>query len=648
MAHIPTLFRASIAVLLTTTMTGCSYLPSPSLPWSEPALESNPTAETLLEHGKKDIENKKYLRAIVKFDKIRDEFPFSSQTVDAELQIAEAHYLNKQYPEAAGGFKDFLELHPTNKNIPFVIFRLGMVNFDQFTTIDRDQKNIEIAKSYFNTVIKDHADSPYAAKAREKVAKCQEYLAGHEFYVASFYLKDKKYPAARERLEKILRLYRDTPTAVRALYQLGSTFQLEKNTVKASLAYEALIKHYPDSPLVKKASIQLSQLDKEPADPLAMLLMDDGRPGFAPPPESIQQNDKKDVTRVVKTEVVEEEGGVQKGFFRTIADTVNPFSSSAEKDEADKKKENGNEEDGFLSGLWPFGKDKKEKGKFLEQDNGQLVGSVDESLKERGILKTQKPDPSSQNPQAKGQNPKSEIDNLDIRPPASDLPQITEEPVLSPANSAEVLADIDKGLEKGGKKLGELPPLPKVSAKLFAPRPSKSKKKRSAALARESKGQTGGTISPSTSGLLDSIDKRLKTKGIEAPKAGENARTLGGLEASQPSSIPASQPYVEKNVELTPRLSGEKSPIFDAGNFQAKGSPNEVEKKVKPTPDKPADSPEGLPAIVVKGPPPLPSKEKPAEKSSADKMPEDEEKGALDQIKDDLKGLSDLLNPLNW
>jgi hypothetical protein len=344
---------------------------------------------------------------------------------------------------------------------------------------------------------------------------------------------------------------------------------------------------------------------------------------------------------VTKTEVVEEEGGAQKGFFSTIADTVNPFSSSDEKDDADKKKENGKEESGFLSGLWPFGKDKKEKSKIPEQDTDQLVRSIDRSLKDKGIVKTQKSDPSSQNPQAKGQNPnsaiqnpKSEIENLDIRPPTPNLPQIAEEG--PPVITEKVLANIDEGLEKRGKNLDELPPPPEASSKLFVSRPSEPKKK-------QRNNQNGRTISPATKGLLDSIDKGMKTKGLEVPKAGENARTLEGLEASQPSSIPASQPYVEKKVELTPRVSGEKTPLFDPGDFQAKGSLKEEEKKVQPTPDKPAGSPEGLPADVVKGPPLLSSEEKPAEKKSGD-----EEKGALDQVRDDLKSLGDALNPLNW
>jgi len=562
------------------------------------------------------LNNKKYTRAIIQFEIIRTEFPFSTQVVESELKIAEAQYLNKQYPEAALSFKEFLALRPTNENIPFVIYRLGLVHFEQFTGIDRDQKEIGIAQGYFETVIKDYANSPYVADAIEKLAKCREYLAEREFYVASFYLKEKKYPAARERFENIIRRYRNTPTTVKALYQLGDSYQLEKNNVKASLAYEALIRHYPDSPLAKKARVQLSRLDKEDQDPLAMLLMRDGRPVFTLPPEDDQQ---KEVVLVAKKEVVTEEGGAQRGFLRRIADTVNPFSSSGEKEE--EKKENGKEESGFLSSLWPFG-ESKEKDKTSEQGNAQLVSKIDESLKKKGILKTQ--------------NPKSEIESPELQPPSSDLSQIKEEPAQPLADPAEVLGDIDKRLEKGGKEMGELPPPPQVSSKLFATRQTKTKKKRS-------------TVPPSsTSGLLDSIDKGLGRKGIETLQ-------IEPIPTSQPKGNRerAARSQIQEKVELSPRLSTEKNPLLDAGDYQLKEKPGEAGKHEGSDASKQAgvqasEPLKELPKGVVKGPPTHLPKERPTEITSADKMLEEEEKGAFDQITDDLKSIGNLLNPFSW
>src|SRR3972149_7508857 len=249
---------------------GCSSISLPSLPswpWSTPATQPNATAEALFDEGTAYLNNKKYPLAIDRFQRVKAEFPLTPQLGPAELKLAEAYYLNKQYPEAAAAFKEFQTLHPTNENIPFVLYHLGLVYFDQFTNSDRDQKTTEIAKGYFASVVKDHSGSPYADPAKEKLAKCVDYLSEHEFNIALFYFNEKKYPAAIDRLEGILRRYRDTPFAVKALYYLGESYRLEQNTVKAALGYEAFVHHYPEDPLTKKAQLQLSEISKEKQDP---------------------------------------------------------------------------------------------------------------------------------------------------------------------------------------------------------------------------------------------------------------------------------------------------------------------------------------------------------------------------------------------
>jgi len=252
----------------------------------------------------------------------------------------------------------------------------------------------------------------------------------------------------------------------------------------------------------------------------------------------------------------------------------------------------------------------------------------------------------------KTQNQKSEIESPELRPPTSDLPQITKETTLPSANPAEVLAGIDERLESGGKNLNDLPPPPKVSSKLFASRPSKSNKKRSAALARERKGQTEGTTSPSTNRLLDSIDKGLKGKGMEPPQ-------LEPIPTGQPKGNRerATRPQRQEKVELSPRMSTEKNPLLDAGGYQLKEIPGEAGKPEKregsgasKQASVQASEPLQLPKDVLKGAPSL-APEKPAETRGADKKIEDEGeegKGTFDQIKDELKSLGDALNPFSW
>src|SRR4030095_10748828 len=124
--------------------------------------------------------------------------------------------------------------------------------------------------------------------------------------VAFFYFKQEKYPAARDRFEEIVRKYKDTPTAVKSLFYLGESYRNEKNVIRASPAYEALIEHYPQTKFASDAKTQLASLDKEKRDPLALLLMRDRRPtaAAAEAKEDPALAKLKETNLVAKTQVV--------------------------------------------------------------------------------------------------------------------------------------------------------------------------------------------------------------------------------------------------------------------------------------------------------------------------------------------------------
>lgn len=322
---------------------GCSSS-APSIPWFSSAPKADLTAEGLFEEGTRAFNEKKYVRAIDNFSKLRTDNPFSPLVTQAELKMADAFYLNQQYPESINAFKEFQSMHPTNENMPLVTLRLGQAHFDQFTSTDRDQKTTEIAKGYFETVVTKYPKSPQAAEAQVKLAKAVEYLAEHEFNVAEFYFKQEKYVAARDRFEEIIRKYKDTPTSVKSLFYLGESYRLEKNGVRAALAYEALIQHYPQSKFAAEARTQLAVVEKEKRDPLALLLMRDRRPGALAAPEAKEDPalaKLRDLNLVAKKDVVHEEPGDEKGFLRRFADKINPFSSSDD----DKKQETAKKEE---------------------------------------------------------------------------------------------------------------------------------------------------------------------------------------------------------------------------------------------------------------------------------------------------------------
>jgi outer membrane protein assembly factor BamD len=625
--------RLIVVWLLTPVWLSACSLPSlPSFSLFSSSSQADPTAEALYDEGIRAFNDKKYVRAIDSFSKIRSDHPFSPLINQVDLKIADAYYLNEQFPDAINAFKEFQSMHPSNENIPFVILRLGQAHFDQFTSTDRDQKNTEIAKGYFETVLSKYPNSPQAAQAREKLAKCLDYLAEHEFNVAHFYYQQEKYPAARDRFEEIVRKYKDTPTAVKSLFYLGESYRNEKNAVRAALAYEALIQHYPQSKFAAEANSQLALVEKEKRDPLALLLMRDRRPTTVAAPEVKEDAalaKLRDLNLVAKTEVVDEQPGDEKGFLRRVADKLNPFATSETGKKEEKKEETAmelltnrksaskkEESSGILAALWPFGsKDTKEAAPARSSDSksNALVNQLDDSLNQKGI------DVAAR--------------QAALKPPPADLPK--EEEISKPiTDTAALLGAIDGNLTKAGKSGGELPP---------PPEPAEAFKDIAATQARIAKATEGPVAQESqTSEVLSSIDQKLKARGVE-PSRFEKPPTAEELKAAS-----AQKP---KNVELEPKLALEKGPLFlspSEAPSQDKGTPNQAVK----TPDSSAEGAkeESPSRVLVKGPVQTQSTvgAKPAEPKRSSSNQDEEPKGVLDQIRQDIENASKVLNPLRW
>ena len=582
----------------------------PSFSWRS-GPKADATEEALFDEGMRSFNEKRYVRAIDNFSKLRTDYPFSPQITQVELKIADAYYLNQQYPEAINALKEYQSMHPTNENIPFVLLRLGQAHFDQFTSTDRDQKNTEIAKGYFENVVNSYPKSPQAVEAKEKLAKCLEYLAEHEFNVALFYFKQEKYPAARDRFEEIVRKYKDTPTAVKSLFYLGESYRNEKNVIRASLAYEALIEHYPQTKFAADAKTQLASLDKEKRDPLALLLMRDRRPAGASTPE-VKEDPAlaklKDINLVAKTEVVHEEPGEDKGLIRRVADKLNPFSSSGNTKKEEKPSET------VMETLAKRGQAQKEAQKKDGKAN-DVVGQIDDALKQKGI------DPAESN----------------LKAPAPDLPN-TDDLAKAPktTDTAALLSSVDSSLKRSGKDGTELP---------APPEPAEGFKNAAAAQANiaQTPQSQEAPKDVQSSGILSSIDQKLAARGVQ-PEQFDKPPTA---EEIKTATIEKSR--ANNQLELEPKLSIEKGPLFlNPGNVEVGDKPAAMpEAKQAETV---TAAPELSSRVLVKGP--IRTDGNSIASETATKRPasstDDEAKGIFDQLRHDVESASKVLNPFQW
>ncbi len=180
---------------------------------SKPRSETTPTAAALYKDGIDYFERGRYARSISFFQKLRDEYPFSKEAEDAELKIADAYSRNEEYALAEETYKNYLTFQPTGQHAHFVKYQLGRVNLAQFTGVDRDLEKVREARRQFESVIRDHPDSEHVPDARQRLAETRVHLAERELYIGNHYLEDQRYRAARERFEKVVREYSDTPAA---------------------------------------------------------------------------------------------------------------------------------------------------------------------------------------------------------------------------------------------------------------------------------------------------------------------------------------------------------------------------------------------------------------------------------------------------
>ncbi len=219
--------------------------------------------------------------AIEEYKEMLDQQPFSPYTEEAELRIAHAQYLAGNYAEAVVSFTDFQRRHPTSAHLPFVGYGLGMCYVKQIKSIDRDQTAAQNAEIYFQTVIQQFPDSPFADLSRQELQRCRESLAGHELYIADFYAKRDNQKAAEIRMLTLAARYGETAAAANSLLQLGQIYRRTQRTDEAILAYQALTELRTEGPQVQDARLALAELapDAEPParDPIDSLLAANGR-----------------------------------------------------------------------------------------------------------------------------------------------------------------------------------------------------------------------------------------------------------------------------------------------------------------------------------------------------------------------------------
>lgn len=194
-----------LALTLMAALTGCGVIDYYFLPPPEE------TAQELYEAGVQAMHDKEYADAAEYFIKLKDRYPFSPFTLNGELALGDAYFLDQQYVQAADAYKEFEALHPSNEHIPYVLYQIGLANYNLFDSIDLRQTNVNDGLEYFYRVVEQFPDSEYAEAAKEYILKSRRILAEHELFIADFFWRTDNYGPAWKRYSYVAENFPDVP-----------------------------------------------------------------------------------------------------------------------------------------------------------------------------------------------------------------------------------------------------------------------------------------------------------------------------------------------------------------------------------------------------------------------------------------------------
>ncbi|MGQ9654089.1 MAG: lipopolysaccharide transport periplasmic protein LptA [Thermodesulfobacteriota bacterium] len=272
--------------LVAAVSTGCTLFDRPMQP------PKGRTADQLLKEGSAQLEQRNYRAAIEAFYKLKYDYPSDTAAMLADLKIADAHYANKEYPQAIESYSDFRKMHPASPYIPYVVYMLGLCHYQDILSVDRDQTNTEKALSEFQYLLTHFPNTPYAYDANEKAKDCMKRLSDHEVYVGNFYYRMKKYPAAIQRFEAAITKYPSVPLDEEVLFALAEAYRLTQQPEKNQRTLKALLQQYPKGKYAKKAQALIDEAPSELAPPPSP------QPAASPPQSGRPQASVSGVTGV--------------------------------------------------------------------------------------------------------------------------------------------------------------------------------------------------------------------------------------------------------------------------------------------------------------------------------------------------------------
>ncbi|MAK60523.1 MAG: outer membrane protein assembly factor BamD [Ponticaulis sp.] len=180
--------------------------------------------ELLYNNASDSLEKRRYDDAVLLFDEVERQHPYSEWASRANLMSAFANYQTNNYDDAITAARRYISLHPGNDETVYAYYLIAICYFEQIVDVGRDQKTSEDALAAFDDVVRRYPETEYAADARLKMDMIRDQLAGKEMEIGRWYLRRNQHLAAINRFKRVIDEFETTSHTPEALYRLTESY----------------------------------------------------------------------------------------------------------------------------------------------------------------------------------------------------------------------------------------------------------------------------------------------------------------------------------------------------------------------------------------------------------------------------------------
>jgi outer membrane protein assembly factor BamD len=246
-------FRSLFSLVLCLAAAGC--LESQSA--AEGPLEYADSAKLAYENALVPYFDHDWEEATLRLTEVKRRFGYSRYARLAELRLADVAYRQDKYAEAITAYKAFVHDYPNDPEVPYARYRVAESLFDQTEESPLmpplEERDLAAAREAHDTIqefLTDYPNDQHREKLEYMRAVVGGLLARHELYVARYYLREDRFPAAAARVEYALKNFEGSGMEPEALVLLGEIRLKMHQPNRARTLFRQVLARYPESAFV--------------------------------------------------------------------------------------------------------------------------------------------------------------------------------------------------------------------------------------------------------------------------------------------------------------------------------------------------------------------------------------------------------------